>query len=436
VTVGGTFSASSGQIRNRLARFSATGTLTADFNEAGANGAVSALMRQPDGGLLVAGSFTRIQSQDRPYLARLNADGLVDVAFAPSPSGEITSLIPAGNGRLLVAGSFSSIGGASRSKLARLLATGVSDPSFAHLVNGSSFVTGIVSGDDGSCIAMGALFGVVDYRLLRVARFFQSGAFDSAFDVGGSEQFAPVAGVASSSRVLLGGSFQRFSGQPRLGLVRLRVVATATEPEAPSPLVLSAFAPNSVSFTWASVPDPSGFVVERSPVFATTWQAIALLSPSETSYTDVDLAAGSAWRYRVSAFNITGFSAPSNILPVTVPSSFAQWRLAFSVPASTPANTDLDGDGLGIFTEYALGLLPRVPDNHQVFATTIEGDKLQLTYLRAQAEASYTVQSSVDLLNWTAVGIDQGEPGPWVTASAPIGIEGRKFLRVFVTDRQ
>src|SRR3954462_1542055 len=47
------------------------------------NGAISALLVQPDGKILAGGAFTTIAGQPRQRLARLDVDGNIEQSFAP-----------------------------------------------------------------------------------------------------------------------------------------------------------------------------------------------------------------------------------------------------------------------------------------------------------------------------------------------------------------
>ncbi len=98
------------------------------------------------------------------------------------------------------------------------------------------------------------------------------------------------------------------------------------------------------------------------------------------------------------------------------------------------ANTaDLDGDGVVNILEYALGMNPQVRGKAglPVFGATSEG--LTLTYERARTDIDYVVESSTDLVHWSADGVEQGgtDPGE-VTAVAPFGSPSPVVLRLRV----
>ncbi|RYZ50416.1 MAG: hypothetical protein EOP49_14035, partial [Sphingobacteriales bacterium] len=107
------------------------GALTASYE---AEEFVSAPVVQPDGRILVPGSFTVLAGQPVKYFARLAADGTLDTGFAPDLNGPVTSATLQADGKILVGGGFTSVGGVERRFLARLNGDGTLDPSFnAHL---------------------------------------------------------------------------------------------------------------------------------------------------------------------------------------------------------------------------------------------------------------------------------------------------------------
>ena len=90
VTVVGDFTNYNGATVGRIARLdSLTGTHDATFpaanngNSTGANGTIRAMTRQPDGRMLIAGSFTTYNGIPRSGIARLEPDGSLDTSFTP-----------------------------------------------------------------------------------------------------------------------------------------------------------------------------------------------------------------------------------------------------------------------------------------------------------------------------------------------------------------
>ena len=80
--VGGNFTSFNGFGRGHVARVNADGTLDMGFN-ASASNRVWAVAVQPDGKVMIGGEFTSVNNQARKYLARLNTDGSLDATFDP-----------------------------------------------------------------------------------------------------------------------------------------------------------------------------------------------------------------------------------------------------------------------------------------------------------------------------------------------------------------
>ena len=110
---------------SRLFRLNADGSLDTTFTAAVGN-PVSAIALQPDGKIVVGGAwqFAVVATVPPPffpsYLARLNANGSFDQTFNPAPNGAVSALALQPDGRVLIGGSFSTVGGLARSGLARV----------------------------------------------------------------------------------------------------------------------------------------------------------------------------------------------------------------------------------------------------------------------------------------------------------------------------
>jgi len=130
IVIGGNFSAVSGITRSNLARLNSSGALDTSFNPQ-ANGTVLALAMLEDGKILVGGAFTSIRDQPRYRLARLNSNGSLDFGFNPGATGDyatVTSLTLQPDGRLLVGGTFDGLGGHPWANLACLNHDGTLTP--------------------------------------------------------------------------------------------------------------------------------------------------------------------------------------------------------------------------------------------------------------------------------------------------------------------
>jgi uncharacterized delta-60 repeat protein len=97
------------------------------------DGAVQAILPLADGRAVVAGTFTNVNGQFSPNLARLRADGTLELGFLHSKplDGDVMSVAMDGAGRLLVAGYFQHVDGLWRPGLARFGSDGTLDNTFA-----------------------------------------------------------------------------------------------------------------------------------------------------------------------------------------------------------------------------------------------------------------------------------------------------------------
>jgi uncharacterized delta-60 repeat protein len=123
VLIGGSFTSVGGTARNRIARLNADGTLDLSFNPgASGTGTVRTLMLQPDGKVLIGGNFTSIDGTVRNRIARLNADGSLDLSFDPGSgaNGIVMALAVQPDGKVLIGGGFTSVNGTARNRIARI----------------------------------------------------------------------------------------------------------------------------------------------------------------------------------------------------------------------------------------------------------------------------------------------------------------------------
>src|SRR5437867_3316898 len=80
----------------------------------GVNGPVSAVAVQPDGKVIIGGNFTTVKGLQRFKVARLNADGSGDSSFDPGTSLDelsnvdwyVSSVVLQPDGKVLIGGSF------------------------------------------------------------------------------------------------------------------------------------------------------------------------------------------------------------------------------------------------------------------------------------------------------------------------------------------
>ncbi len=144
----------------RLVRLVSNGTVDAAFNTgSGADGTVFAVALQPDGKIVVAGDFNRLNQVERNRIARLNPDGSVDPTFNPGagPNTGIRCLALQPDGKILIGGIFTSVNGVARNRIARLKQDGSVDTSFDPGEGANEVVRWMAPEADGMVVVVGGL---------------------------------------------------------------------------------------------------------------------------------------------------------------------------------------------------------------------------------------------------------------------------------------
>ncbi len=202
-----------------------------DSNGPGSHGHVFALVRQPDGKLLVGlspsslGRPTHLNGERRGGIGRLHADGTTDTGFT-SPFGyesTVYGIAVQSDGKVIVGGSLRFLGSTTDFEFARLNADGTLDAGFVlpgpgtHLGNRAAFT---LQGD-GKILAN----EVNDFNQRRLARLNTDGTPDETFSV-------PLSGGAiehillqPDGKILLTGLVPGNNGQ-YAGLTRLNADGT------------------------------------------------------------------------------------------------------------------------------------------------------------------------------------------------------------------
>lgn len=218
--VAGSFTSVLGEPRANLARLRADGTLDAGFAPDIAGGEVRAIAVAPDGAMFIGGRFTRVGAVARRGLAKLDAFGTLDLHWSPSAYDEILALAVSANGSVFVGGTFDEIGGVTRNGLAKLSGhgAGVVDPAW----NPHASVASMKIGTDGWVYVAGGFSRVGGEYRYGIARLAQDGA-GNADPHWNAAADGSVRGFdfAADGSLYVFGSFTNIGGQARRGLGKL-----------------------------------------------------------------------------------------------------------------------------------------------------------------------------------------------------------------------
>ncbi|MBL9116327.1 MAG: immunoglobulin domain-containing protein [Verrucomicrobiaceae bacterium] len=207
--------------------FAADGSFNPNLLDNGAPESVPYLfgiIRQPDGKIIISGTFDTVRGEARPYLVRLNDDSTIDPTFNHSLTAPPTAMVLQPDGKLLVATGL----------ISRLNANGTNDSTFAPAI--VSFATSMVLRADGKVVVGGPFTDItptVGGTTTRngVAMLTSTGLLDAAFNPnvglvdiqGTATSFPSVMSLAiqTDGKVVIGGGFGSVSGQTRRGLARM-----------------------------------------------------------------------------------------------------------------------------------------------------------------------------------------------------------------------
>jgi uncharacterized delta-60 repeat protein len=225
VLIGGYFTIIGGVSRHYIARLNSDGSLDTGFNPgAGANNRVVRVLAQPDGKVLLGGLFTSLNGTNRARIARLNADGNLDLSFNPGSgaNGDVLSMARQDDGKILLAGEFTAFNGTNRGRVARLNADGSLDASFNTSTGANLTVRAVAPQSDGKVLIGGDFLSVNGTNRNRIARLNSDGSLDASFTIGtGANGPVECIAVQGDGSVLLGGQFTSMSGTSRGRLARI-----------------------------------------------------------------------------------------------------------------------------------------------------------------------------------------------------------------------
>jgi uncharacterized delta-60 repeat protein len=238
-----------------LLRLNSNGQLDATLQDLGQSASISSMVLQGDGKILIGGLFSGVtvspgHTVARNNIARLNQDGSADLSFdsGSGPSGgnstPARTMVLQPDGKILIGGTFSDYNGTARPSIARLNSNGSLDTSFVP-VNpntgqfGAQGVGAISLQSDGKII-IGPDREDIPTSPMSIFRLNPDASLDQTFALrSGIANFGAtnvnVITFQADRKILIGGAFDVVDGYPRMALARLLADTVAPTPT-PTPL--------------------------------------------------------------------------------------------------------------------------------------------------------------------------------------------------------
>ncbi len=232
--VGGDYLSLNGLPVSYLTRLNSNGSIDETFNSGtGFNGKVYASYLQSDGKIILGGSFTMYNGINIGRLIRLNPDGSYDSTFNTTigaTTGIIYDIAMQPDGKIIIVGSFTKYANTTVNRVARLSPDGTLDSSFMTGSGSALNITHAKIAIDGKIILTGNFITFNGTPANRIIRLNNNGSFDSTFRTGtGFDDDVNAIVLQSDGKMVVGGNFTTFDGISANRIVRLNADGTKDE---------------------------------------------------------------------------------------------------------------------------------------------------------------------------------------------------------------
>jgi uncharacterized delta-60 repeat protein len=216
ILIAGNLNFFNGTARNKIARLNADGSLDVSFTPGtGANYPIRTLDIQNDGKIIIGGGFTTFNGIPKNYIARLNEDGSLDATFDPGTgaSNTVNSVNIQSDGRIIVCGDFTSFDGISNNRILRLNNDGTQDMSFVTGTGTNGYIYTSAIQTDGKILIGGLFTQLNSISRNKIARLNTDGSVDASFNPGeGTDNIVTVVAIQNDGRMIIGGFFTNYDG--------------------------------------------------------------------------------------------------------------------------------------------------------------------------------------------------------------------------------
>jgi len=241
ILIGGAFDSVGGTARTFIARLNSNGAIDPTFAASlqkfggGSLGSVRSIVIQPDGKILVGGSFQ--VGVDIKMIVRLDTNGSLDATFNSDGGGSFAqTIVLQPDGKIIVAGQMANFGGVQSRGLVRLNSNGSLDVSLGLAADLQNNILAVALQTDGKIVVGGTTFvGGTSPLQNNIARLNTNGTLDTTFAVGtGANNTVNALAVQPDGKIIAGGFFTSFNGTARATVARLNADGSVEPTFAPN----------------------------------------------------------------------------------------------------------------------------------------------------------------------------------------------------------
>lgn len=291
ILITGSFEKYNGQLARGVARLNLDGSLDKSFKVAPGLDSWGRFVRVlSNGQIMVTGWFTSYNGSSANRMVLLNSDGSPDGSFRPF-IGDKTSIyhaLPLPDGKWLVSGHSKNEQGIFHRNMTRLNRDGSEDSSFlAHTNERTEF---LLTQSDGKILAFGWFRTANDQWRANIARFHPDGSLDADF-VANGDNFVWSAAFDAKGRLLVAGGFININATNTKGVARLVLESGNPQPSEPKvPKILNCtYATEFFELTVSSEKDRRYILEYRDEFSAGEWQELPAFTASGPELTLRDL---------------------------------------------------------------------------------------------------------------------------------------------------
>jgi uncharacterized delta-60 repeat protein len=211
----GNFKRFNGEFASRITRLSQDGSLDYTFNtgKLGANNLIKNAVLQTDGKIILGGNFTKYNEKDVNRIVRILPDGEIDNTFNIGTGLNVqvyTLTIQSSDQKIIVAGNFTKYNGESVGRIIRLLPDGSRDISFNVGLGADGIIEVVILQPDGKILVGGHFNSFNGQPISRLVRLNMDGSIDLGFNIGTSfDKNVYALALQSNGKIIVGGNLKK-----------------------------------------------------------------------------------------------------------------------------------------------------------------------------------------------------------------------------------